>query len=129
MSDVGPATVHPTLERWTQREFLGSNSYATWTGVAIFLVSFGVVINNTSPGGEPKVGTAMLGLGFLFLLWSTVVFFRANWPLQHRPWMVLLLILMILLLCVIILAGVRIWIPLGKSKALSNSKPVRCCCK
>lgn len=122
LGEVAPPTVHPSMELWAHREFFGTTSYASWVGIAVFLTSFGVVINNTSPGGEQKVGTMMLAVGFLFLLWATVVFFRANWPIQHRPWMVSLLILMIILLCVIILAGVRIWIPLGNK---SNPKPCR----
>jgi hypothetical protein len=109
-----PPYVHPSLELWTHRELFGSSSYSTWVGVAVFLVSFGVVINNTSPGGEKYVGTLMLGIGFLFLIWASVIFFRANWSIQHRPYMISLFILVTLLLCVIILAGVRLWIPFAK---------------
>jgi len=124
-ADVAPPTVHPSLVLWTHREFFGTNSYAAWVGVAVFLTSFGVVINNTTKGGEQYVGTLMLAVGFLFLLWSTIVFFRANWPIQHRPWMISLLILMVILFCVIILAGIRIWIPFGHSK----NKTHHCCKK
>jgi hypothetical protein len=112
-----PAKIHPSLKWWAHREFFGSPSYAAWAGVAVFLVSFGIVINNTTPGGEKKVGTLMLSLGFLFLVWASIVFFYANWPIQHRPAMISLLILVILLLGVIILAAVRLWVPFGSFSA------------
>lgn len=114
-----PAQVHPSLELWTHREFFGTNSFAAWAGVAVFLASFGVVINNTARGGEPKIGTMMVGLGFLFLLWSSIVFFHANLPIQNRPAILALLILIILLLCVIVLIAVRIWRPLGKPEVVA----------
>jgi hypothetical protein len=110
--------VHPALAVWTHRELFGSNSYAAWVGVAVFLTSFGVVINNTSRGGEPKIGTAMLSVGFLLLAWASGVFFYANWPLQHPLIVGVLLFLMIALMGVIVLAGVRIWTPIGAAPVI-----------
>ena len=114
-----PLRVHPSLEPWAHREFLGASTYAAWAAIAVFLASFGVLINNSTRGSEPKVGTCMLAVGFLFLVWSTTIFFYANWPIQHRAAMIALLILMILLMAVIVLAGVRIWTPIGPKPVIA----------
>lgn len=86
----------------------------------MFLVSFGILINNTSAGGEPVLGTCMLILGFLFLSLGTCVFFRSNWPFQHKPYLIAMLVLVSLLLLVIIALGIRIWIPFKSVKGGST---------
>jgi hypothetical protein len=108
----GADIIHPKMERWHHREFLGTNSYASWLALACFLVSFGVVINNTAQpaNAEPRVATGMVILGILVILWASAVFWKANWEIQPKAAMAAL---MVLVLCFIILAiwlAVRIWL-------------------
>jgi hypothetical protein len=90
--------------------YQASSTFATWTALSVFMVTFGVLINNTTAGGEPKIGTMLVGLGFLFLALTSYIFFRANLRVQHGYALLALLVLVILLLCVIVLLAVRIWI-------------------
>ena len=124
-SDGGAApTVHPALEAWTSRDYLTTTTFASWTAIGILLSSFAVVITNTTrPNGELYVGTAMLVLGFFYLLLADVAFFRANWNLVHRPYIIALLILSILLLCLIVVLAVRLWIPFKSPKTSQPLSP------
>lgn len=106
----GSDEIHASHHEAARCDFFASSTYNVRLSLAVFLVSFGVIINNTSKAGEPKIATAMASLGFLFALWATVVFFRSNWPIQHRVSMLFFLILVILFLCVTVWLIVRIWI-------------------
>jgi hypothetical protein len=107
----GPPIDDPlsTGDRYPLRLY-DASSYASWFGVAVFLVSFGVLIDNTSGFGEPKVATAMLILGFAFTVWATAVYFKANWPIHRSPAFIALLVLVILFMLITVWLAVRVWI-------------------
>jgi hypothetical protein len=89
--------------------FDGTGLMSGWLALSVFLVSFGVVINNTSSNGEPKVATVMASTGFLFAIWSTTVFFVSSPDALQKPEMKAMLALIILFLLVTVWLIVRIW--------------------
>jgi lipopolysaccharide export LptBFGC system permease protein LptF len=105
-----------TLRLWesvrgeARSDFFNTGTFTSWMAVSTFLVSFGVLINNTNRQGEPKAATAMAGLGFILTVWASSVFFSSNWAAQHRPALIALLAIVVVFLLITVWLVLRIWI-------------------
>lgn len=110
------ARLAKALELWqsvradTRSDFFNTGTFTSWIAVSTFLVSFGVLINNTNKEGEPKAATAMACLGFILTVWASFVFFSSHWNAAHRPMLIFLLAIIILFLLITAWLVVRIWV-------------------
>src|SRR5271154_6868786 len=107
MSEIeGP---HESQREATKAEFYAPKTFASWLALSVFLVSFGIVINNTNKTGERKASTAMCCLGFVWTVWASIVYFRAAWPIQHRPALIAQIGLIVIFLIITVWLVARIW--------------------
>jgi len=85
------------------------DSYCQWIAVAVLLASFGSFFGQT-PINERKVGTFLISIATLILVWASPTYFISRWPVYNRWFLSILAFIVILLIVAFIWLALRIWI-------------------